>query len=306
MTYAPTSIDLSRVPVPAIIEPLNAETLIADFITRFKAIWEEARASNPSLPAYDVEQLETDPVVIVGQAFAFLRLLDRQRVNDGIKALLATEAKGTNLDAVVARQNVERLVLTPANGPMPALMESDVSLLRRYLLSFDRAAAGSRDCYLYQAFTAWPLMHDARVNGHAIHGRRGDTDVVIIGPLGAIASPAERALVTAAVLADHVKPEAVSVAVIDATPLEYSVEMVIEVPPGPDAEIIRTEVVDRVRATGNARMLIGGEIPAGLLAGAAYGPNVIKVRDLAPVEIAAEPYTLPVLANIAITLEIRA
>ncbi|PWV97706.1 phage-related baseplate assembly protein [Hoeflea marina] len=306
MTYAPISIDLSRVPVPAIIEPLNAQSLIAQFIARFTAIWEDARADNPTLPAYDVEQLETDPVIIVGQAFAFLRLLDRQRVNDGIKALLATEAKGTNLDAVVARQNVERLTITPANGSTPAVMENDASLLRRYLLSFDRAAAGSRDCYLYQAFTAWPQMHDARVNGHAIHGRRGDTDVVIIGPMGAIPSPAERALVTAAVLADHVKPEAVSVAVIDATPLEYSVEMVIEVPPGPDAEIIRSEVIERVRSAGAARMLIGGEIPAGLLSGAAYGPNVIKVRDLAPVEIAADPYTVPVLTSIAITLEIRA
>jgi hypothetical protein len=36
-----------------------------------------------------------------------------------------------------------------------------------------------------------------------------------------------------------------------------------------------------------------------------YGPSVIKVRDLAPVVIEPDPYTVPILAAINITVEVR-
>jgi len=306
MTYAPTAIDLTRLTSPDAIEPLSHDTLRIAFLDRFAEQWDVERALDPTLPVWDVGGLEANPVArVAGRAWSYLRLLDRQRVNDALKALLAPLASGSNLDALVARQNVQRLVVRSATADAAAVVETDAALLRRYLLSFDLASAGSADRYLYEAWTAWPEMLDARVNGRAVHGRRGDTDIVIIGPGGRLATAEEKAAVRDAVLAPHVRPEAVSVAVIDATRLEYRADLVIEVAPGPDAGVIRNEAEARVRAAGDARILIGGEIPAGYLAAAAYGPNVIKVRDNAPVLIEPHPYAMPVLTDVSIAVEVR-
>lgn len=311
--YAPTSIDLSRLPPPDAIEALDFETMLAAFKTRFLAYWDAQRVIDPTLPAYNTIELESDPAAIVGQAWSYVRLMDRARVNDGIKALLGPLATGSNLENLVASRNIERQTVTPATGDTPAVMEGDVALLRRYLLSYDVPCAGSAGRYLFDAWTAWPQsedktlgLWDARVNGRAVHGRRGDTDVVIIGPMGRAPTTAELATVRAAVTAATRAPEATAISVMAATRVEYTVSIVLEVPGvGPSAETIQAEAFSRVTAAAIERMLIAGEIPDGLLAGAAYGSGVIRVRDLAPVVIEPDPYTVPVLAGVTITTEVR-
>ncbi|MBB3996879.1 baseplate J/gp47 family protein [Aureimonas pseudogalii] len=301
----PTTIDLTRVPLPGAIETFTPAQLRAAFIARFLAAWDEERARDATLPAFTIGELEANPVAVVGRASTYLRVGDRQRVNDALRALFATTAKGTNLDALVARQNVQRLVLLPATVNAPAVMEGDDALLRRYLLSFDRPSAGSEGAYLFAAFTAWPQMGDARVNGRAVHGRRGDTDVVIIGPGGRLPTSEERRAVSAACLAADVQPEAVSVSVIVARRAEYAARLLVEIPNGPDAALVEADVIERVTGATAARTLIKAEIPAGFLPGVAYGPNVIKVRDLAPVSIAPDPYTVPVMTSLTVTVVVR-
>lgn len=311
--YVPTSIDTSRLPAPDAIEALDFETLYSAFKVRFLVFWNEQRVINPALPAYDVQNLETDPAGIVGEAWSYLRLMDRQRVNDTFRALLAAYAKGSNLEAIVAGRNIARLVVAPANGSAAAIMEADDALLRRYLLSFDLPAAGSAGRYLFDAWTAWPQSTDkalglwhARVNGRAIHGRRGDTDVVIIGPMGRVPTPAELNAVRSAVTHPDRAPEAVAISVMSAERTEYAVELVLEISPvGPSPEIIRQEAEKRVTAAATARLLIGGEIPEALLSGAAFGDGVISVRDLAPVVIRPDPYRVPVMTSLNITVEVR-
>ncbi len=304
---APTAIDLSTVPLPSAIETVSVPALRAAFKERFLLAWEEERARDATLPAFTIGELEANPVAILGRVFSFLRLLDRQRVNDVVRALFVTTATGANLDALVARQNVGRLVLQAATPASAAVMEDDASLLRRYLLSFDRGSAGTAGRYLFEAWTAWPQMADARVNGHAVHGRRGDTDIVIAGPAGRMPTEAERAVVAAACLAPHVVPEAVAVTVLTARRVEYAVRLRVEVPPGPDVSLVRTALLRTVEAAAAARCVIGGEIPAGFFRGIAYGnPNVIAADDPVPVLIAADPYVIPVMVSATIEAVVRA
>ncbi|WP_173087706.1 baseplate J/gp47 family protein [Devosia sp. 1635] len=300
-----TSIDLSRLPPPAAIEVLSADALQNAFIDRFLLAWDEERSANPALPVFDATRIAASPANVLKRVFSYLRLLDRQRVNEAISAVLAPLAHGADLENIAAGQGIQRLVVVPASTSAPAVLESDTALLRRYLLSFGRPAAGTRDRYLLEAWTAWPAMLDARVNGYAIHGRRGDSDVVIIGPGGRLPTGEERAAVRKAVTAPDVQPEAVAVNVLAAHRLIYPVKLVIEVPKGPDAELVRAEAEARVRRVADERMVIGGEVPADLLSGAAYGPSVIKVRDLAPVVIEPDPYTVPILGEVDIAVEVR-
>ncbi|MGQ3671783.1 baseplate assembly protein [Xanthobacter sp. TB0136] len=300
-------IDLSRLPAPLIIEALDYEGLQSSFISRFLASWADLRAIYPDLPAYDVEVLETDPVVIVSQAWSYLRLLDRARVNDAIKAVLAPLATGSDLDNVAARVGVERLVVAPATGSAPAVLESDARLLTRYLLAMTRPAAGSRDRYRLEALTAWPGLHDVAVRGHAVHGRAGDVDIVIAGPEGRDSTDDELAVVRAACTADDVVPEATGAYVRRADRRVYAVTGHVVVPSGPDAETIRQEVVSRIRAAATERLQIGAEVPRSLLSGAAYGASIVRVDLVHPVsDIAPDPYTIPVLGDVTITVQVQA
>lgn len=295
---APTAIDLSRLPPPQAIEPLDYETLFSAFRARFLAFWESARERDPSLPEYDVGMLETDPVVIVGQAWSYLRLLDRARVNDAIKAVLAPLARGSDLDAVVARQNIVRLETSPG------VAETDAQLLNRYLLSFDKASAGSASRLLYDAYTAWPAMLSAAVNGWAVHGRRGEIDVVIAGADG-ITTPENIAVVRNAVTGDSAKPEAIGVSVLAAERLEYTVSQIIRVPVGPDAELVRLEAESRVRAATQDRAMISATVQRDLIAGAAYGVSVIGVEHISPAaDVVASPYQIPVCVALNIAVEV--
>ncbi|WP_319533422.1 baseplate J/gp47 family protein [uncultured Cohaesibacter sp.] len=235
-----------------------------------------------------------------------MRLLDRARVNDAIKALLAPYSTDTNLDSLVAGRNIARLTVTEATATSDAVMEADLNLLRRYLLSFDAPASGSAGRYLFDAWGAWPLMGDARVNGQLVHGRRGDTDVVICGLDGALPTDAERDLVSAAVRHINREPEGMSIAILKAAQQIYDVDLTITVPGvGPDPEVIVEEAIERVRKAALARSLIGGQIPAGLLAGAAYGDNVLIVIDNAPVVIEPDPYAVPVLGSLSVGYEVE-
>lgn len=300
-----TTIDLSRLPAPAILETLDYEVMQAGFLARFKARWEIERTIDPTLPLWDVDALETDPVVITSQAWTYLRLLDRSRVNDALLAVLAPKATGADLDNVVARIGVERLVVVPATTTAAAVMESDERLLARYLLAFARPAAGSAERYVFEAMTAWPTLHHASVVGRAVHGRRGDVDLVVAGPGGRDATDAEMALVRAACGSTSVKPEATALNVLRATRRLYTAAGRIVVPTGPDAETVRAEAAARVTTAATDRLRIGAEVPVMLLAGAAYGASVTRVDLVSPsADLAAAPYTIPILESVDLAVEV--
>lgn len=311
--YAPTAIDLSRVPFPDAVQPLSFDEKIAAFLQRFLAQWAAEQLRNPTLPDFTEASSEAHPFIVVARTWALERGLDYQRVNDAFQALLAPRATGTNLENIAASRNLQRLTVVPATATTAAIMESDAALLRRYLESFDAPASGSAGRYLMDARAAWPQsddralgLWDARVNGYEVHGRRGDVDVVICGPYGRQATTAELAAVSAAVKHPDRAIEAVSVAVLNALRVEYNVHLRLEVPGiGPAPATVAAEAEKRVRAAATDRILIGAEVPAGLLVGAAYGNGVVRVVDLAPVVIAPDPYTVPVLGNLTIDVETR-
>jgi len=314
MTYAPTAIDLSRLSAPQAIEIISLDQLEADFKDRFLTEWAAQQQIDPTLEDFTEAELETHPAIVVARAWRYLRNLDRNRVNDGLKALLAPLSTGSNLDALVADRNIQRLTIVEATANSAAIMEGDASLLQRYLLSYDAPAAGSAGRYLFDTRNIWPQsqdrtlgLWDARVNGYAVHGRRGDIDLVITGPFGRVPTTPELLTVRDAVTDVNRAPEGVSIVVLPAMRVEYQPSLVIEVPGnGPAPETIRLEALARVEAAARERLLIGGEIPDGFLAGAAYGPNVIKVRDLSPIVIAPDPYKIPVMTGLTFAVEVRA
>ena len=221
--------------------------------------------------------------------------------------MLAPYAFGTTLDAVVARQNVERLVIRPATGDEPALMERDDRLLFRYLLSFDGRAAGSRSRFLYEAYTALPELEIGNVStaGRKVHGRLGDVDIIACGPGGRDLTDDELAILRVACLADNVVPEATGAAVLRATRLEYSVEQVVDIPQGPAPGVVEAEIATRIRAVTDAFTLVGAKVVRDFIAGSARGDSVVDATTLAPAaDIAADPYRVPVCTGVTVSARV--
>lgn len=283
----PSAIDISRLPEPAILEDISYADLQAGFIDRFIAVWDAARIIDPTLPNYDVQMMDSDPAMFVSQAFSFLRMLDRGRINDAVKAMLVAFAKGTNLDAIVARQGLVRL-----DG------ETDVQLLRRYLLSFERASAGSPNLYKFAAYSAFPNISDVRVNGRAVHGRTGDTDIVYTLAGGQLLDGVDEATLRAKVLDPANRAEARDVALFGAQTLHVDLNYRAYIALG-DVDIVRAEIEKRITAATSEREFIGAQLPADYLIGAAYGPNIIDVNPVgAAPDYHATPYQVPVLRSL--------
>ena len=273
--FVSPSIDLAGVPAPDAIAPLVYADLYARRIAKFKELWAVARAAAPDLLEYDVEMLETDPVAVIEQTGAYLEMLDLDRVNDAIRAVLPATAAGADLEQIALRAGVACLVTD-------GVKESDARLLARYLASFSRPAAGSRDGYIYAAATAWPGLHDIRVLGPAHHGRRGDLDLIVAGPAGRTATAAEIETVRAAVAADHVQAATDVLAVRAARRLDFAVRATLDIAVGPSPASVRAAAAARLAAVLADHLTIGTTVPREALAGALYGAGVRYVHlDLA-------------------------
>ena len=93
-----TPIDLSKLPAPDVIETLDFETLLTNYINDFVA-------RNPNYATL----LESDPAIILMQVVAYREMLLRARINEAAKANMLAYATKGDLDNLAAFFGVERL-----------------------------------------------------------------------------------------------------------------------------------------------------------------------------------------------------
>ena len=96
-----SSVDLSALPAPQVLEDLDFEALfqadLATFRSHMGDNWDAA--------------VESDPVTKLLEVGAYRKLLNRARVNDAAKALLLAYAQGSDLDQLAANVQLQRLVV---------------------------------------------------------------------------------------------------------------------------------------------------------------------------------------------------
>jgi phage-related baseplate assembly protein len=294
-------INPAQLPAPNAIEPLDVERLLSERMEDF-----QTRADQAGFP-YDVGGLETDPIKIDQEAHAYRELLMRARVNSAIRAVLPAYAQGADLEAIAARANVTRQIVTPANPTTgePAVYETDAALLVRYLTSFAVPSAGSEDGYIYRAITAAPTLRDVAVVGPETHGRAGRAEVYLLSEGGLATPSATVDAVRAALSARNAKPLTDWLVVAPASITAYSVEMVVTVPPGPAPQEVAAAVRDAVRKAADARYVIGASVWPNALQGAAYVGNVTKVTGVTPlVPIQPGPSGAAYCSQITINIEV--
>ncbi|MGS4265343.1 baseplate assembly protein [Serratia marcescens] len=239
------TIDLSQLPAPSVVEPLDYETLFAErkatLISLYPADQQEAVARTLAL--------ESEPIVKLLQENAYREVLLRQRVNDAAKAVMLAHATGEDLDQLGANFNTPRLVIAPADEstipPTPAVMEADEDYRLRLQDAFEGVStAGSAGSYRFHARSADGRVADVT----AISPSPASVIVTVLSREGdGTASPELLATVDTALNDEDVRPVGDRVVVQSAKITRYGIEATLYLHPGPEVAPILTAANERLR-----------------------------------------------------------
>ncbi|VFR39631.1 Baseplate assembly protein J [plant metagenome] len=157
-----TTIDLSQLPPPDAVEPLDYEEILQQRQARAIALF----ASEDQDAVRRTLALESEPMTILLQENAERELILRQRVNEAVRAVLLAHARGKDLENIAAEYHVARLVITPEDTsttpPTPAVLEDDHSLMLRAQEAWEGlSTAGPRQAYEFHARSAHGRIADA-------------------------------------------------------------------------------------------------------------------------------------------------
>ncbi|WP_439084323.1 baseplate assembly protein [Serratia bockelmannii] len=226
------TIDLSQLPSPQIIEPLDFETILVDV----KAVMIAAFPADQQASVAAALSLESEPLNVIAQAMAYRELLLRRRINEGAAACMLSHAEGTDLDNLAANLDTERLTITTETDTSDAVMESDEALRLRAQSAFEgMSVAGPSAAYEYFARSASGKVADARATSPA----PAEVVIAILSTDGdGTASPELLAAVTAAVNDEEVRPLGDRVTVRSADIVDYSIDAELFLYPGPESEPI--------------------------------------------------------------------
>ncbi len=280
-----TPIDLSRLPAPNVVEPLDYERILAERKQALLNLFDETqRAAIEATLA-----LESEPLTKLLQESALRELVLRARINGAARAVMLAYAAGSDLDHLAAFFGIARLTIIPADPDnyIEEVKESDSDLRKRTQLAPQGySVAGPEGAYISHALNADGRVLDASATSpspcHVV--------VTILSRLGDGTAPQDLIdAVSAALTADNVRPLTDLVTVQSAQIVTYRVRARIYTFPGPDSAVVIAEAranLDKYIAESHR---LGREVTLSAIYAALHVVGVERVELLEP------------LANVAIT-----
>lgn len=273
-------VDLSQLPPPQVVDVPDFETLLAQRKANYLALYppEEQAAVAATLA------LESDPVVKLLQESTYRELLLRQRINEAALAVMVAYATGSDLDQLAANNNVQRLVITPADlnavPPVDAVKEPDGDLRQRIPAAMEGlSVAGPSAAYVFHARSADGRVADAS----AVSPSPANVTVTVLSREGNGAASADLlSAVTVALNDESVRPVADRVTVQSATIVDYTIEAKLYLYPGPEAEPIKAAAVAQLQGYIKAQTRLGRDIRKSAIYAALHVEGVQRVELTAP------------------------
>lgn len=279
-----STITLSQLPQPDVIELLDFETILAErkayFISLYPTDQQKAIAATLAL--------DSEPITKLLQENAYRELILRQRINEAAVANMLAWAKGDDLDNLVANWKVTRLTIQPgdetATPPVPEIKEDDEALILRALMAWDGlSVAGPTGAYEYFALSADGKVADAKGASPA----PAEAQVTILSTEGNGAADATLITkVTQALSHEDKRPVADRLTVQSADIINYTVSAQLHIDSqGAEAEVILQAARTSLAAFINPRRRIGIEVPRSAIDAALHVQGVRKVDLIAWADI---------------------
>ncbi|KAB0517541.1 baseplate J/gp47 family protein [Pseudomonas extremorientalis] len=278
-------VDLSALPAPEVLEPLDFEEVYDEGLSAFRAYmgdnWNAA--------------LESDPVSKLLEVGAYNKVGNRARVNDACKALLLAHATGSDLDQLGANVNLKRLVIQPedllAVPPVPQVLEDHDSFRERIQLAYEGlTTAGPRNSYILHARNASGLVRDATAESPS----PANVTVTVLSAEGdGTATPELLATVATALNDEDVRPLGDRVKVQGAQILKYRVDAILHMnSAGPERDAALAEAKSRLSSWINPRKRLGVEVARSAVDAQVHVAGVSRVEltgwvDLSPTKAQA-------------------
>jgi phage-related baseplate assembly protein len=260
-----TTIDLTAIEPPDVVETLDFEEIYQELIEHYKGIYPDWTAA-----------LESDPVVKLLELVAYRELRLRARVNDAARSVMLAFSTGTTLEHLAALFGIKRLAIKPTDPEGgDELKEKDDDLRSRTQLAPQGySVAGPEGAYRSHALNA-----DGRVlSVSVISPAPCEIVVTILSREGdGTASDELVGIVTKALRADDVRPLAEKVTVRGAEIIRYRIRATLKFFAGPDRSVVLAESRKRVQQYADDMHRMDMEVtPDGLYA-AIRVPGVQKV-----------------------------
>lgn len=272
-----STITLSQLPQPDVIEVLDFETILAERKAYFVSLYpaDQQAAIDATLA------LESEPITKLLQENAYRELILRQRINDAAVANMLAWAKGSDLDNLVANWKVQRLIIQPgddtATPPVPEIKEDDEALILRALMAWDGlSVAGPTGAYEYFAISADGKVADAKGSSPA----PAEALITILSTEGdGTADATLLASVTQALSHEDKRPVADRLTVQSAGIIHYTIAAKLHIDSqGAEVDVILQAARDQLAAFINPRRRIGVEVPRSAIDAALHVQGVRKVE----------------------------
>lgn len=275
------TIDLSQLPPPVVVEPLDFETLFAQRKAAFIAMYPEDEQEEIARTL----ELESEPITMLLEENCYRELLLRQRVNEAARAVMLAYSTDSDLDNLAVNFNVERLTIQEEDDsvtpPIEAVMESDPDLRTRTQQAFEGlSVAGPTAAYEF-----WGRSADGRVADiSAVSPTPACVTISVLSREGdGTASDDLLSVVAAALNDEEVRPVADRVTVQSAEILPYQIDATLYIYPGPEAEPVRQASEQQLQAYIAAQNRLGRDIRLSAIYAALHVEGVQRVELAQPV-----------------------
>lgn len=275
------TIDLSQLPPPVVVEPLDFETLFAQRKAAFIAMYPEDEQEEVARTL----ELESEPITMLLEENCYRELLLRQRVNEAARAVMLAYSTDSDLDNLAVNFNVERLTIQEEDDsvtpPIEAVMESDPDLRTRTQQAFEGlSVAGPTAAYEF-----WGRSADGRVADiSAVSPTPACVTISVLSREGdGTASDDLLSVVAAALNDEEVRPVADRVTVQSAEIVPYQIDATLYIYPGPEAEPVRQASEQQLQAYIAAQNRLGRDIRLSAIYAALHVEGVQRVELAQPV-----------------------
>lgn len=273
-------IDLSQLPAPQIVDVPDFETLLAERKAAFVALY----PADEQEAVWRTLSLESEPVTKQLQENTYREILLRQRINEAAQAVMVAYAMGSDLDQLAANNNVQRLVVTPADDdavpPVAAVKESDESLRQRVPAAFEGlSVAGPTAAYEFHAKSTDGRVADASATSPV----PAEVVVTVLSREGdGTAADDLLALVEKALNSESVRPVADRLTVRSAEIIPYRVDATIYLYPGPEAEPVMAAAKASLQKYIASQTRLGRDIRRSAIYAALHVEGVQRVELASP------------------------